>query len=100
MIIIIAIFCILPLAGLYFCCGRGRMFCCGRRKEKRNHYNAYPPQGVYLVPVNQFVPPDAKTGYSVRVDAPLNSRELEVAAGYQEYGVAIPPRAASPAGKS
>jgi hypothetical protein len=99
MIIIIVIFCILPLAGLFFCCGRGRTLCCGHRKEKRNYYNAYPPQGVYLVPVNQFVPPDPKTGYSVRVDTPMNSTELTAAAGYQEQGVVMPPRAASPAGK-
>jgi hypothetical protein len=100
MIIIIVVFCILPLAALYFCCGGGRrVLCCGGRKEKRNYYNAYPPQGVYLVPVNQFVPPDPKMGYSVRVDTPMNSTELEVAAGYQEHGIVMPPRAASPVGK-
>lgn len=53
------------------------------------------------MPVNQFVPPDPKTGYSVRVDTPLNPTELTAAtAGYQEQGVVMPPRAASPAGKT
>src|SRR5271169_6499742 len=99
MIIIIVIFCILPLAGLYFCCGRGRALCCGRRKEKRNYYNAYPPQGVYLVPVNQFVPPDPKTGYSVRVDTPMNPTETATAAPPIYHEIIMPPTAGSPPGK-
>jgi len=58
--------------------------------------------GVFLVPVNQFIPhDDPKMGYAVRVDTPANAREVATPAPpmYQEMMIVPPPRAATPAGK-
>jgi hypothetical protein len=72
-----------------------------RRKEKRSHYNAtYPqqmPGGIYLVPVNQFVPPDSRTGYTVRVDTPSNPTDM--ATPVYPVDIHPPSRAASPPGR-
>ena len=77
-IILVVVFVVIPSLGLYLCCNRGRLPCFGPRKEKKNYYNQnqFPPGGVYLVPVNQFVPPDSRTGYTVRVDTPSNPMEM------------------------
>ena len=96
-------FCLLPLIGLWLCCHRRRYSIFGQ-KEKRQHYNAaYPtqiPGGVYLVPVNQFVPPDPKMGYAVRVDTPANPTEAATPAPPIFHEVIMPQRAASPPGKT
>jgi hypothetical protein len=101
-IVLIVVFVLLPLGLLWFCCGK--KYCCFRRRDKREPYNAaYPtqiPGGVFLVPVNQFVPDDPKTGYAVRVDTPANPTEAATPAPPVYHGVILPPRAASPPGKT
>lgn len=101
LIVLVTIFCVLPLVGLWFCCYKMKRMLCFGGGKKRQHYNAaHPtqiPGGVYLVPVNAFVPPDQRTGYSARVDTPGNPGEIATAAPpYQQTGVVYPPRAVTP----
>jgi hypothetical protein len=101
-IILIVVFVITPIVLLWFCCGKG--WCCFRRTEKRQHYNASVPgggpmiNGNYLVPINQFVPPDPKTGYAVRVDTPANPTEMAMPAPPIYHEITKPPRAATSGG--
>jgi hypothetical protein len=102
MIAIVVVFTVLPMICLWCCCHR-KGYSCVRRQEKRQHYNAaYPTQisgGVFLVPVNQFVPPEHKMGYAVRVDTPANPTEATTPAPPVQHQVIMPERAASPPGK-
>src|SRR5208282_903757 len=99
LIAIVVIFTVLPIICIWFCCHR-KQYSCLRREEKRQHYNAaYPTQisgGVFLVPVNQFVPPEHKMGYAVRVDTPANPTEAAPPAPPVQHQVIMPERAASP----
>ena len=101
LIVLVTIFCVLPLVGLWLCCYKMKHMLCFGGGKRRQHYNAaHPaqiPGGVYLVPVNAFVPPDQGTGYSARVDTPGNPTEMVTAAPlYQQTGVVYPPRAVTP----
>jgi hypothetical protein len=102
-IILVVVFLVVPLVALWFCCFKKKFSCLFRHKEKRQHYNAaHPtqiPGGVYLVPVNAFVPTDGRTGYTVRVDTPANPTEAATAAPPIFAEVTLPPRAASPLGQ-
>jgi hypothetical protein len=100
-VVLVVVFCLLPLAGLWFCCNRRSWCClpCLRPKERPS----YPNQRVILVPVNQFIPhDDPKMGYAVRVDTPSTSMEPPTPAPpmYQEMLMVAPPRAATPAGRA
>jgi hypothetical protein len=100
-VVLVVVFCLLPLAGLWFCCNRRSCCClpCLRPKDRPS----YPNQRVILVPVNQFIPhDDPKMGYAVRVDTPSTSIEPPTPAPpmYQEMLMVAPPRAATPAGRT
>jgi hypothetical protein len=102
LIVLVVLFCLVPVLGIWgYCLHRKKGWF--RRQEKRVPYNAaYPtqiPGGVFLVPVNQFVPPDPKTGYAVRVDTPLNPTETATAAPPIYHQIIMPPTAGSPPGK-
>jgi hypothetical protein len=103
-VVLVVVFCLLPLAGLWFCCNRRSCCClpclpCVRPQDKPSYQN----QRVILVPVNQFIPhDDPKLGYAVRVDTPSTSIDPPTPAPpmYQEMLMVAPPRAATPAGRT